>query len=97
MCHYKAVFLIIVSAEIAQEQCFPIPVSMFLGINWPLYQATCNSPNMLNESNIFEIFPNIFSLLSNLTSFPAAFAPFKAKMREYKENNNKNNTKKILP
>lgn len=95
MCHYKAVFLIVVSAEIAQAHHFPIQVS--LGINWPLYQTTCNSPNMFNKGNILEVFPNIFSLLSNLTSFPSAFSLFKAKVGEYKENNNEDNTEKILP
>lgn len=89
MCHYKAVFLIVASAEIAQAHHFPIQVSVALGINCPLYQTTCNSPNMFNETNIFEIFPNIFSFLSNLTSFPSAFSHFKAKLKEYKEDNNK--------
>lgn len=58
---------------------------MSLGINWPLYQTTCNSPNMFNEGNIFEIFPNIFSLLSNLTSFPAAFLPLRQRWENIKK------------
>ena len=44
---------------------------------------------MFNKGNVFEIFPNILSLFSNLTYFPAAFSLFKAKVGEHKENNNK--------
>lgn len=40
---------------------------------------------MFNEGNIFEIFPNIFSLLSDLTTFLAAFSPFKAKVKNVKK------------
>ena len=40
---------------------------------------------MFNESNMFEIFPHIFSLLSNLTTFPVAFSPFKAKVKNIKK------------
>lgn len=89
MCHCKAVFLIVVSAKIAQSHYFPIQVSVLLGINWPLYQTTYNSPNMFNEGNIFEIFPNLFPFFSNLAYFPAAFSPSKTKVGEYEENNNK--------
>lgn len=96
MCHYKAVFLIVVSIEIAQAHYFLIQVSVALEINWPLQQTTCNSPNTFKEGNSFEIFPNIFSLLRNLTPFPAVFSPFKVKVGENK-GNNKNSPKKILP
>lgn len=96
MCHCKAVFLIVVSAKIAQSHYFPIQLSVLLGINWLLYQTTYNSSNMFDEGNIFEIFPNLFPFFSNLTYFPAAFSLFKTKVGEYEENNNKKNTKEIL-
>lgn len=89
MCHCKAVFLIVVTAETAQAHYFLIQLSVLSGINWSLYQTTYNSPNMFNKGNVFEIFPNILSLFSNLTYFPAAFSLFKAKVGEHKENNNK--------
>lgn len=59
----------VVSAEIAQAHHFLIQVSVLLGINWPLYQATHNSPNIFNEGNIFEIFPSIVSLFQQSNIF----------------------------